>query len=77
MLPSVIVGITLQPVMSLDFSWIHYHIACGLCREMTWSQSRDLIFTAKYLCLRSCGVRAVSMLSTDSQMIPKWTAIIL
>jgi hypothetical protein len=27
--------------------------------------------------LRSCGTRAASMLSTDSQMIWKWTAIIL
>jgi hypothetical protein len=29
------------------FSWIHHHIACGLCREITWSQNRNLIFRAK------------------------------
>jgi hypothetical protein len=33
--------------MSRGFSLIHYHVACGLCREMTWSQSRDLILKAK------------------------------
>jgi hypothetical protein len=47
MLPNVIVGIILWLVISLGFSWIHHHIACGLCREVTWLQSRDLIFRAK------------------------------
>jgi hypothetical protein len=77
MLPNEIIGITSWLVMSRDFSWKCRHVACGLCREITWSQSRDLIFRAKKLYLRSCGTRATSMLSTNSQMIPKWTANIL
>jgi hypothetical protein len=47
MLPNGIVGIILWPVMSRDFSLIHYHVADGLCGEITWSQSRDLIFRVK------------------------------
>jgi hypothetical protein len=59
------------------FSWIHHYVACGLCREMTWSQSRDLIFRVKHSCLQSCEIRAASILLTDSQMMPKWTSTIL
>jgi hypothetical protein len=39
------------------------------------SQRRDLIITAKSLCRGLYGIRATSMLSTDSQMIPKWIAL--
>jgi hypothetical protein len=50
MLPNEMVGITSWLVMSRGLFWIHHRIACGLCREMTWSQSRDLIFRAnKYV----------------------------
>jgi hypothetical protein len=47
MLPNVIVGIILWLVMNRCFCWIHHHVACGLCQEITWSQSRDLIFRAR------------------------------
>jgi hypothetical protein len=77
MLLNMIVRIIMQPVMSCDFSWIDHHVVRELYREMTWSQSRDLIFRAKESCLRSYGIRAASMLSTESQMISKLTAIIL
>jgi hypothetical protein len=76
-LPNVTAGIILWLVMSHVFSWIYHHVTCGLCREMMRSQNRDLIFRANNLCLQSYGIRAFSMLSTDSQMIAKWTAIIL
>jgi hypothetical protein len=46
-LPNVIVGIILWPVMSRDFYWIYHHVAYKLCREMMWSQSRDLILKTK------------------------------
>jgi hypothetical protein len=46
-LPNVISGIMSWPMMSHGFSWMHHHVACRLCREMTWSQSRDLIFRTK------------------------------
>jgi hypothetical protein len=29
------------------FSWIYHDVTCRLCQEMTWSQSRDLIFRVK------------------------------
>jgi hypothetical protein len=77
MLVNVIIGIRLWPVMSYGFSWMHYHIACGLCREMTWPQSRNMIFRAKESYLQSCEIRAASMLLTYSQIISKWTATIL
>jgi hypothetical protein len=77
MLPNVIAGIILWPVMSRDFSWIHHHVACELCWEITWSQSRDMIFRVNNSYLRLYGTRAASMLSTDFQMISKWTPTIL
>jgi hypothetical protein len=49
-----------------------------------WTLSKDDVITkprldihSKNSCLQSCGIWAASILSTDSQMIPKWTAIIL
>jgi hypothetical protein len=47
MLPNETLSITSWLMMSHGFSWIYYHIACRLCREITWSQSRDLIFRTK------------------------------
>jgi hypothetical protein len=47
MLPNEMVGIISWLVMSPDFSWIHQRVACRLCRTMTWSQSRELIFREK------------------------------
>jgi hypothetical protein len=76
MLPDIIASIILWLVMNHGFSWIYHHIACGLCREITWSQSRDLIFKANNSCFWSCEIRAASMLSTDSQIISKWTTAI-
>jgi hypothetical protein len=61
----------------LWFSSMHHHVACGRYREIMWWQNRDMIFRAKRLCLRLYGIPAASMLSTDSQIIPKWTATIL
>jgi hypothetical protein len=29
------------------FFWMHHQVACGFCREMTWSQSQDPIFKIK------------------------------
>jgi hypothetical protein len=46
-LPNMMAGIILWPMISRGFSWIHQHVACGLCREIAWSQSRDLIFRSK------------------------------
>jgi hypothetical protein len=68
---NVMAGIILWLMMTHGFSSIYYHVACGLCREMMWSQNRDLIFRAKISCLQSYRIRAASMLSTDSQMISK------
>jgi hypothetical protein len=76
MLPNGTTSIILWLVMSHGFSSIHYHIACVRYREMMWSQNRDMIFRAKSLCLRLYGIPAASMLSTDSQIISKWTASI-
>jgi hypothetical protein len=59
------------------FFWIYHDVTCGLCREMMWSQNRDLKFRAKHSCLWSCGIWAASILSTDYKIIPKWTATIL
>jgi hypothetical protein len=56
---------------------IHYHVGCGLCREMMWLQNRDSKFRAKSLCSRLYGIRLGCPLSTDFQMIPKWIATIL
>jgi hypothetical protein len=39
-----------------------------------WPQNRDSKFRAKSLCSRLYGIRLGSMLSTDFQMISKWTA---
>jgi hypothetical protein len=47
MLPNVMAGIILWLVMSRGFSLIHYHVGCGLCREMMWPQNRDSKFRAK------------------------------
>jgi hypothetical protein len=77
MLPNVMINFILWPVMNRGFSWIHSHVARGLYREMIWSQNRDMIFRGKNAYLRSYRIRAASMLSTDSQMILKWTAPIL
>jgi hypothetical protein len=42
-------GIILWLVMSPGFSSIHHHVGRGFCREMMWSQNRDLIFKAKFM----------------------------
>jgi hypothetical protein len=76
-LPNKIVGIISWLVMSRSFSWIYYHVACRLCREMTWLQNRDMIFRAQSSYSMSYRTCTASMLSTNSQMIPKWTAITL
>jgi hypothetical protein len=77
MLPHVITGIILWLVMSRDFSSIYHHLARGLCQEMIWSQNRDWILRATNSCLRSYGNRTASVMTTDCEMIPKWTAPIL
>jgi hypothetical protein len=77
MLPNEMNGIILWSVMSHGSSWIYYHVACRHCREMAWSQWRDLIFRANNSCSQSYGTRVASMLSIDSRMILKWTATIL
>jgi hypothetical protein len=59
------------------FSWIEQYVARGLCQEMTWSQTRDLIFKTKNSCSLSYGIRSASILWTDSQMISKWAVTIL
>jgi hypothetical protein len=63
-----------------DESWFFFNT---FSRRM-WTLSRDDVMTkpkhdiqSKHSCLRSYGIRAASMLSTDSQMIAKWTAPIL
>jgi hypothetical protein len=61
MLLNVITRIILWRLTSHDFSWIHYHIAWGFCREMTWLQGRNIIFGRKSSCLQSCGIRIASM----------------
>jgi hypothetical protein len=76
MLPKKMLGIISWLVMSHGFSWIHNYIACGLCREMTWSQSRNMISKTKSLCSRSYGTPTAFVLSTSSQMMSKWTATI-
>jgi hypothetical protein len=74
MLSSVMAGIILWLVMSPDFSLIHHDVGCGFCREMMWSQNRDKKSRANSLYSRLYEIRLGSMLSTDFQMIPKWTA---
>jgi hypothetical protein len=77
MMPNEMIGFISWLVISHGFSWIHYYITRRLCREITWSQSRDLTFRSTNACLRPCRTWAASILSTDSQMIPKWTEPIL
>jgi hypothetical protein len=74
---NVMAGVILWLVMSHGFSSIHHYVAGGLCREMIWSQNRDMILRAKDSSLRSYGIQAASMLSTDPQIRLKWTATIL
>jgi hypothetical protein len=67
-LPNVMAGIILWLVMSHGLSLIHYHVTCGLCREIMWSQNRDLIFRAKnhvYDHMETERLRCC-------QQIPKW-----
>jgi hypothetical protein len=47
MLQNEMIYIALWLVMSHDFSWIHYHVEWELFREITWSQSRDMISRRK------------------------------
>jgi hypothetical protein len=77
MLPNGTAGIILWLIASHGYSSIYHHVACESYREMMWSQNRDLIFRANNWCLQSYGIPVASMLSTDSQIILKWTAPIL
>jgi hypothetical protein len=67
-------------LVTSDESWFFFNTSP--CRM--WTLSRDGVVTrprldiqSKNSCLQSYRIRAASMLSTDSQMIPKWIAHIL
>jgi hypothetical protein len=42
-----IFDITAWLMMNRGFPWTHYHVACGFCRKIAWSQGRDMISRAK------------------------------
>jgi hypothetical protein len=67
-------------LVTSDESWLFLNPSA----HRMWILSRDDVvikprfdIQSKNSCLRSCGIWATFMLSTDSQMIPKWTATIL
>jgi hypothetical protein len=47
MLPNMMAGIISWQVMTHGISWKHHDVACGLCREIMWSQNRGLVFRTK------------------------------
>jgi hypothetical protein len=77
MLPNEIVDITSWLMISRCFFCRYRHVAYRLCRDMTWWQNRDMTSRTKTSCSRLYRNRMASMLSTSSQMMPKWAAAIL
>jgi hypothetical protein len=71
MLPSMMAGIIIWPVISCDFSWIDHHVACGLCRKGVVTkprldiQSRKFMFTIMW---NPSGFYIVDRLPNDTKM---------
>jgi hypothetical protein len=76
-LPNRTACIILWLLMSRGFSSIHHHVECGHYQEIIGLHTWDSKFKAKRVCLRSYGIPAALILSTDSQMMRKWTPPIL